>query len=305
MSSGKILPKYYPILVYLGIDIINCSYVTYYASENLYDTIEFLLPIDKMQFLPCSCSACSKEQKFLLNEQNSIQKVELIYLHDLITARNYLNKIQLYLHSEDYRAFVEKSTLDDLNLISILKILDREHFSFIKKYTPVSQKNRIIKSLGAISYYRPDFQEFREKSVMNFKPDFSTKLIILFPCSAKKPYSLSKSHQIFNRILKKFSDFSDFQEVILTSPLGAIPRQLEEIYPVNSYDISVTGEWDYEELSLASSMLINIIKKYDERIPIICHLDGGYREIVRIAQQELKNKFYFSEIEEKLTSKNH
>ena len=302
MCSGKILPKYYPMMVYLGIDIINCSYTTYYASENLYDTVEYLLPIYKIQYLPCSCSACRKQLRFLLKEKNSLQKMELTYLHDLITARDYWAKIQLYLDSKDFRAFVEKSTLDDLNLISMLRILDREHFSFIQNYTPISQKNNVIKSFGAISYHRPDFQKFREKTIKNFTPDSSTKLILLFPCSAKKPYSSSKSHQKFNRILKKFSDSSNFQEIILTSPLGAIPRQLEEIYPVNSYDISVTGEWDHEELLLSSSMLINLIKKYDKKIPIISHLDGGYREIVRIIQKDLKNDFYFSKIEEKVTS---
>ena len=144
MCSGKVFPKYYPMLVYLGIDIINCSYITYYASENLYDTIEYLLPINNIQFLPCSCSACLKELRILLKEKNSNQKMELTYLHDLITAKNYMNKIQLYLNSKDYRVFLEKSALDDLHLISMLRILDKEHFSFIQNYTPVSQKSKII-----------------------------------------------------------------------------------------------------------------------------------------------------------------
>lgn len=303
MGSGKIIPKDYPILVYLGIDIIDCSYSSYLASENFYDTVEYSLPIYKLQFIPCSCVACGKKLKSLLDDKYSLQKIELVCLHNLITAKNYMNKIKQYLHTEDFRAFVEKTTLDDLNLISILKILDKEYSEFIQTYTPITQKNKIIKSLGASSYFRPDFQQFRERLIKSFEPESWTKLIILFPCSAKKPYSSSKSHKKFSSILRKFPDFPDFQEIILTSPLGAIPRQLEDIYPVNSYDISVTGEWDHEELTLASSMLIDLIKKYNEKVPIICHLEGGYREIAKIAQKSLSNEFIFSIIEESITSK--
>ena len=88
----------------------------------------------------------------------------------------------------------------------------------------------------------------------------------------------------------------------MTSPLGAIPRQLENVYPVNSYDISVTGDWDNEEINIAAEMLVHILKKYDNNIPIICHLEGGYSEIVKKAQQKLQHDIYFSEIHKRPTS---
>ncbi len=303
MGSGKLVPKNYPLMVYLGYDIIDCSYSSYLASEKLYDTLEYMRPLNKIKYLPCSCVACQKTQGGTLIEDKSIRKIELTCLHNLITAKNSMNKVLQYLHVEDFRSYVEKSTLDDLNSMSLLKILDKEYFSFIKNDTPVTQKNKIVKSLGPLSYFRPDFQYFRENSIKSFIPESSTKLILVFPCSAKKPYSSSKSHKKFNNILKKFADHQEFQEIILTSPLGAIPRQLEDIYPVNSYDISVTGEWDHEELKITSSMLIELLKKYDARIPIICHLEGAYCDIVRIAQKTIRNTFYFSKIEESVTSK--
>jgi len=71
---------------------------------------------------------------------------------------------------------------------------------------------------------------------------------------------------------------------------------------VNSYEISVTGEWDNEELNITANMLVSMLEKYKKNIPIICHLDGGYLEIVKRAQQKLDRHFYFSEIYEKVTS---
>lgn len=304
MVSGRITPKFYPILIYLGIDLIDSSYLLYLSSENFYATIEYLLPIYKMKFLPCSCVACGGKLKFLLEEKYSLEKIDLLCLHNLITARNYLNKVKQYLITEDYRAFVEKSSLDNINMISMLKLLDKRYFEIIRYETPLIQENKKINCLGPSSYYRPDFQEFRERTIKNFEPEPSTRLILLLPCSKKKPYSESKSHKQFLNVIRNFPEFPDFQEIILTSPLGAIPRQLENVYPINSYDISVTGDWDHEELNIASKMLIRLLEKYDDKnIPIICHLEGGYLEIVKRAMAKLPFKFYFSEIHERITSK--
>ena len=36
---------------------------------------------------------------------------------------------------------------------------------------------------------------------------------------------------------------SSAHEVIVTSPLGLVPRDLEEVWPAGYYDIPVTGDW--------------------------------------------------------------
>jgi len=302
MASGRIIPKYYPLIIYLGIDLIDSSYSLFLSAENFYDTIDYLLPIYKVKYLPCSCIACKGNLINVLNDKNSPEKIDLLSLHNLITANNYVKKIKQYLNYEDFRVFVEKSSFDDTNLISMLKILDKEYFDVIKYETPISQKIKKVRSLGPSSYNRPDFQQFRERTLRNFEPEPWTTLIILLPCSAKKPYSDSKSHRKFYKVIRKFPEFPTFQELILTSPLGCIPRQLENVYPVNSYDISVTGEWDNEEINITTEMLIKLIEKYDPNIPIICHLKNEYLEIVKRASSKLPHNFLFSEISEKTTS---
>ncbi len=305
MVSGKVLPKSYPMLIYLGFDLIDSSYMLYLSSENFYDTIENLLPIYKMQYFPCSCCACKGKLKKLASDKFSKEKVEQLALHNLITAKNQMYKIKQYLKTEDYRNFVEKSSMNDTNLMSMLKLVDHQYFEDMKLQTPIMQEIKPIVSIGPSSYYRPDFQEYREEIIKKFEPEPWTKLIILFPCSAKKPYSESKSHKKFLDVLHKFKEFPDFQEFIITSPLGVIPRQLENIYPVNSYDISVTGEWDAEEMLIAQEMLAKIIMMYNSEIPIICHLPKeAYHEIVNNVMSTLPNKVYFSEVDNSVTSYN-
>ena len=302
MASGRIIPKFYPILIYLGVDLIDSSYLLYLSAENFYDTIEYLLPIYKVRYFPCACIACKGKLQNLFDIKYSSEKIDLLCLHNLISATNYMNRISQYLNYEDYRTFVEKSTFDDTNLISILKILDKEYFNLMRYETPINIKNRKIRCLGPSSYHRPDFQEFRKRTISNFEPEAWTTLIILLPCSAKKPYSESKSHKLFYERIRKFSEFPNFQEFILTSPLGVIPRQFENIYPVNSYDISVTGDWNNEELNIAAKMLVKMLEKYDKDIPIVCHLENEYHDIVERAKSKIPHKFFYTNISDKLTS---
>jgi len=304
MVSGRVIPKFYPILIYLGVDLIDCSYLLYLSAENLYDTIEYLLPIYKIKYFPCACTICKRNLKDNLANKYSSEQTEQLTLHNIISANTYMNKIKLYMRMEDFRGFIEKSSFDDMNIISTLRVLDNQYFNILKYETPLTQINNVVNSHGSLSYNRADFQGFRERLIKRFTPESWTKLIIILPCSAKKPYSESRSHKKFHSVIRNYrDDFPDFQEIVLTSPLGAIPRQLEDIYPVNSYDISVTGECDSEEIAIASNMLISLLEKFDERIPILCHVkDSGYFKIIENARSKINNKIYFTEVKNHLTS---
>ncbi|MAK05202.1 MAG: hypothetical protein CMA03_04890, partial [Euryarchaeota archaeon] len=46
-----------------------------------------------------------------------------------------------------------------------------------------------------------------------------------------------------------------------TSPLGLVPRELEELWPASNYDIPVTGHWDAEEKLIVTNTLSGILKR--------------------------------------------
>ena len=94
MASGRIIPKYFPILIYLGIDLIDSSYLLFLTSENFYDTIEFLLPIHKVKYFPCSCVACQTKLKNFQSMKYSDEIFDYLCLHNLIAAKTYMNKIK-------------------------------------------------------------------------------------------------------------------------------------------------------------------------------------------------------------------
>ena len=96
--------------------------------------------------------------------------------------------------------------------------------------------------------------------VSNFHtpPNHQTDVLLLLPCSAMKPYRLSQSHQRFAKSINT----RGVHEVIVTAPLGLVPRELEDIWPAANYDIPVTGDWDKDEIHI----IIKMVKKITNRI---------------------------------------
>ena len=66
---------------------------------------------------------------------------------------------------------------------------------------------------------------------------------------------MSQSHRRFRRNLRH----RPLHEVIVTAPLGLVPRELEELWPAGHYDIPVTGDWDREEIENIRSLVKSIV----------------------------------------------
>lgn len=122
-----------------------------------------------------------------------------------------------------------------------------------------------IPCISELSLKRPEV--IRWQSRMQLLEPFSDTIVVL-PCSMKKPYSQSKSHTLFRRYTK------GLQEVIVTSPFGICPREMEKTYPIQSYDASTTGDWSEEEIQMAARCL----KEYVKDHKVIAHVSGGYRQ---------------------------
>ena len=114
------------------------------------------------------------------------------------------------------------------------------------------------------SLYRPEAVRWRQRMEM-MKPLGDT--VVLLPCSMKKPYSNSKSHQKFRKLTRSF------QELIVTSPFGICPRELENTFPIQSYDVSTTGKWSVDEIEESGKL----IEKYTKGKKIVANLAGGYK----------------------------
>ncbi|MDH7516912.1 MAG: archaeosine synthase subunit alpha [Candidatus Thermoplasmatota archaeon] len=245
-------PSIFALLTYLGIDLFD-SISAIQASRN-----NFLLfstghhSIDEMQELPCSCPSCNKYRG-----KPSDMKFQQILDHNYYAIHTEIKQVRNAIHLGCLRELVETRIRINPGLTAILRNLDFNHYDFLEKRTPLVRSNQLLATTKE-SLHRPEIRRFQERIIDRYRKPKSTKILLLLPCSAKKPYSFSKSHKLFREKLYSLKNPHIVHEVIITSPLGIVPRELELIYPASMYDIPVTGVWDEDE----KKMIRELLKKY-------------------------------------------
>ncbi|KYK20167.1 hypothetical protein AYK24_04005 [Thermoplasmatales archaeon SG8-52-4] len=191
---------------------------------------------------------------------------------------NEIKQVRNAIIKGDLRNLVEIRAKAYPTLIAILRNLDKNHYEYLEKRIPITNKNYLYATTKE-SLFRPEIKRFQEKVLTQFKKPQSTKILIILPCSAKKPYSFSKSHKLFKERITNSGNPNVIHELIVTSPLGIVPRELELVYPASSYDIPVTGIWDEDEKKMIRFLLKQYLSynKYDK---IIAHIPEELVEFI-------------------------
>jgi archaeosine synthase len=205
--------------------------------------------------------------------------------YDAILAHNYhalsteMKRVRNAIRTGSLRELVETRVRTRPPLAAMLRILDLKHYPYLEKRTPIVRKQALIATTKD-ALTRPEARRFQERVIQRYSKPQSTKILLLLPCSAKKPYSFSKSHKLFGERLLGIRNPFVVHELILTSPLGLVPRELELTYPASAYDITVTGHWDEDEKKMIRTLLEQYLMKntYDTAI---VHLPASLQEFTR------------------------
>ncbi|NJE05425.1 RNA-binding protein [Thermococcus sp. M36] len=268
MIIADLEPFFYPLAVYLGVDAFDTRSLKLYDFEGRGFT----------QFSPFLWS----------DEPNSLD-----------FARKTILEVRKALESGKLRYLVENYFSTQYHA-GILRIADLEHGDYLEKYTPIQKET--VYFISDASIRRPEVKRWHARVVERFVPPKNTELLLLFPCSAKKPYSHSRSHTLYRKAMKEAlgSGIAKIHELILTSPFGVVPREWEWLA---KYDIVVTGHWSEEEIKPAAELLAKTLEKYPKDVPIIAHLDEAYVEIAKLASEISGREIIFTRVENGTTSK--
>ncbi|MDD1768211.1 MAG: DUF5591 domain-containing protein [Methanomassiliicoccales archaeon] len=240
----------FALLVYLGVDLVDSSLLIYQGARGRLLTPEGVLNADDAGWLVSSPDP-GNAMGFNLDAAG----------RELALIRHMLKLGRL-------RELVEMRITSSPWSVAALRIFDLEFYGFQEPYAPVVGPRFFCNAKQSL--YRPDVRRFRRRVMERYVPPAHKKVLLLIPCSAKKPYSTSRSHRLFSQTIQAVRNNSLVHEVIVTSPLGIVPRELELLYPAAQYDIPVTGHWDRDEIAMVQEMVLRIRSfGYDK---VISHL---------------------------------
>ncbi|HZD43499.1 MAG TPA: DUF5591 domain-containing protein, partial [Methanomicrobiales archaeon] len=221
------------MLLYSGFDLFDYRAVDLCTARNHFCIPEGTFSSEAMDRAGCCCPGCVEGD---------------LWAHNRWVLRQAIATATLFIEQGRLRELVEARCRLYPSQVAILRHLDARG-EFLGRYTPVVRASPLLAATED-SIRRVEVQRFSERLIHRYQKPPRYDLAVLLPCSAKKPYSLSQSHR---RFLSAMAGRG--HALIVTSPLGLVPRELEGVYPAAHYDVPVTGYWDREELAFAASTI--------------------------------------------------
>ncbi|HEX2022512.1 MAG TPA: archaeosine synthase subunit alpha, partial [Candidatus Thermoplasmatota archaeon] len=261
------LPSEIALLAYAGVDVFDDAAAVLAARQGIYLTPEGSLPADAVADgpRPCACPGCASPT---LN----------LAAHARHAAQAEAARVRAAIRAGKLRELVEQRSRATPALAAHLRRMDKECAAFFHVRAPLRREGQLF-ATSKESLERPEIARFRARLAMRYRKPTSARVLVLLPCSATKPYALSKTHRILFSALDRVRNRGAVHEVVVTSPLGVVPRELENLYPASAYDLPVTGHWDEDEKLMIREALIALTERsrYDA---VVVHLDETEMEIV-------------------------
>lgn len=255
------LPHRIPFLAYAGVDLMDTTEGSIRAAHGVY--LDPTLGTGEREAFvregACDCASCSgKTDGSLLDHARSA------YARAIAETRAAARSGRL-------RELVEARLTAEPALAEMLRYADRDLAAPLEERTP-ARSVRSRDYVLAESFRRPEMVRFRARLRERYRPPASKTILLLVPCSKTKPYRRSRSHRRFAGALEGVRALERVHVVSVSSPIGLVPQELEDVYPARQYDIPVTGDWSEPERDgvLAG---VDHLRRFGKYGSVVVHLD--------------------------------
>src|SRR3989454_504504 len=237
--TGLATPSNLSVLAYAGIDVVDSSRMRLDSARGLFHTADGTVPLAEADRDACGCPACAAGEDLGAHNDRAL-------FREMLLVRNHLVHGRL-------RELVERRLANAPWNTAVVRHLDLREYDLVEPYTPVAGGQ--MRAYAAESLARPEIVRFRRRIRERYVKPASARVLLLLPCSARKPYSTSRSHRRFRDAIVASANPPAVHEVIVTPPLGLIPRELERFYPAGAYDIPATGDWSRDRAAMGTEDL--------------------------------------------------
>ena len=260
---GVATPANAATLVYAGVDLLDETRARARGLEGFYLTTDGEAFLEDLDELSCACEACR-------GPVSAFSRADCAD-HNAAVLRAELARVRRRIAEGRLRDYVEGQSRHEAWLTATLRRLDQQ-YGYLEARTPVFRRAELLASTGD-ALRRVEIQRFADRVTSRYRPRLDAPLVLL-PCSARKPYSESQSHEQFSRAIGYRGHV-----VSMTSPIGVVPNELETTYPAQHYDSVVTGQWTATEIEFVASVLERYLERADYDRHVAHVPPEGYRDI--------------------------
>ena len=275
---GIATPANVATLAYAGVDLVDTDRAVIKATQGKYLTADGEQFLEDLEGLPCPCPACQQSRE-TFDREDCVE-------HNRNALRAALATVRERVRAGRLRDYVEAQARHEGWLTATFRRLDEE-YAYLERHTPLVRGAEIT-AASDDTLRRVEIQRYAERVTTRYRNRFDNPLVLV-PCSARKPYSDSQSHEQFHDAIQYRAHL-----VSMTSPIGVVPQELELTYPAQHYDTAVTGRWTATERDFVADVLAAYLRR-NEYPRIVAHVpDGGYRDICERVAADLGIEMEFT-----------
>src|SRR3989449_8712918 len=177
--TGLASPSNLAVLAYAGIDMVDSSRMLLDSARGLFHTADGMVPGAEADRNACACPACAAGEALAAHNDRALYREMLLVRNHLVHGR--------------LRELVERRLANAPWNTAIVRHLDLREYGLVEAYTPVAGGEML--AYASESLTRPEIVRFRRRIRERYAKPPSSRVLVLLPCSARKPYSRSRSHR--------------------------------------------------------------------------------------------------------------
>lgn len=265
---GVATPRNVAALTYAGVDLFDAKLARVRGNQGRYLTTEgeYTLGDDHLNELPAPFPGEPPLDTF--DREDCVK-------HNVAALESELATVRTRVTNGRLRDYVEGQARHQNWLTALFRLFDDE-WGYVEERTPI-YRSAPLAAASEDALRRAEFRRFADRVTSRYRPRFDDLPLVLVPCSARKPYSESQSHAQFHKAIGYRGHV-----VSVTSPIGAVPQELELVYPAQHYDAVVTGRWTAGEREFVSEVLSRYLDCADYP-RVVAHVPEDYRSVVEAA----------------------
>lgn len=262
-AAGLGTPADYAVWVAAGVDLFDASPLLLAATRGVALTTDGPASAANMARIHADDASDASDAS------GAAWDTDRLAAFNLAEAERELRRIRLAIGQGTLRALAERRASASPHTLAVLRRLDRDH-QHIEAATGVF-RGSTLQCNTLESLHGAEVERFRARLRNRYRAPASADVLVVLPCSATKPYRLSPSHRWFGRALDDSGIRHRVHEVMVTAPLGVVPRELEQTSPARDYDIPVTGKWTRDEEAVIRQQLAHLLMAGDYR-HVVAHV---------------------------------
>ena len=279
-------PMIIPFAVALGVDMFDSASYILYARDNRYMTPYGTHRLEDMEYFPCSCPVCSKYTPKELLEMPAHERTRLLALHNLYVLREEINRVKLAIREGRLWELLVERAHAHPSLKRALRVLV-EYREFIEKLDPRVKGGEV----HGLFFYdipeetkRPEVLRHYEYVANRYRrPKRKDKLVLIPVDVDEKPLITSKTYKTL-----KTRCAPDSHIVGYVPPLGPIPEELSETFPLSQFE--APRQYSCEVIEETVKAILRYIRAQGYRSITIYYKLGDWSEkIAHMIQSLLKD----------------